>query len=158
LIHYRKNYFRICKYRFLLFLSHLFLLWLWQKLFFSWRLEIFFFWLIFINFSDEIIEIYFSRNTTHSRDIISFVAIVTNKNVYLIEFESLTYFRIIRFLIWFKCLKSKSHIRNIWLFARWLLIIHVFSQDRFFIIIFMIFFYISKLDIHIAKNLIDELT
>ncbi len=150
----RKTCFRICKHQFLLSLSHLSLSRMWQRLFFF-RFNILIKCILFY-FFNKVVRIHLLQNETTSCNIIKLVAIVTSECIYLFKFENLTHFSIIRFLIRFRCFKSR--FKYIRLFAIWFSIIEVFSRDRFFIIIFIFIFYISKLDVHITKNLIDKLT
>ncbi len=154
-MHHRRDCLRICKHRFSLLSSHLSLSRLWQRLFFSRRLEILFIWLIFINFSYNTVEIHFSECRTTTCDMIRFVAVVTDECIYLFWCEILTHFTIIWILIiciQFRCLRSRSRFAR--LLATRFLIIEVFFEIRFFIF----FSDVSEFSIHVSQCLIDELT
>ncbi len=149
----RRDCFWTYKYWFLLFLFHLSLSRLWQRLIFS-RLNILF-KNVLLYFFDEIVKIDLSECRTTTCDMIKFVAIVTNECIYLIECENLIHFTIIQILIIrirFKCLRSR--FKFIWLFATWFLIIEVFFKSWFFIFSFDVF----EFSIHVSQCLIDELT
>ncbi len=125
----RKDYLRICKYRFLLFLSHLSLSRLWQRLFFSRFLILI--ENIFFHLSHKIIEILFFKSLTIANYVISFVTIVTSKCIYLIECRSSAHFTIIRILIiriQFRYIRSKFCIWDVRLLATWFLIIQFFLK------------------------------
>ncbi len=146
-MYHRRDYLRICKHRFSLLSSHLSLSRLWQRLFFFRRLEIF--WDIFLYLSDIIVWVHLSRSFAVTSDMIEFVTVVACECVNLIWYRDLTHFTIIEFLIIrirLRCLRSKSCIWSVWLFATWSLIHHIISRNRFFIIFSDIF----ELDVHIS--------